>query len=256
MTNNNNIKNLLKSVLYEAQSVDLPITECPVCGKFGHPASIHQAKALDKENNQSVKEDTEEKEKDQFATRKPFKIHHHNPINQKGSLWKQLKKKWQIEGEIEPNCDDNNDNVDKKLLMEPGISESKAVASFARTQGTNSLSSPKEVVESLKLSTMHDSIEEAKLHKQTLENQGQISWINESPDGKVYVFWEIKEEIKPTMMSFLESLKSDLKKKQVFDKTAHIKALARTAIGQPKGKSVIKSKKDKPLKYKPRFDDF
>ena len=54
---------------------------------------------------------------------------------------------------------------------------------------------------------------------------------------------------------FFDRNVNEAKKPKKFDKQAHVKALSRAAMGQPPSKKVIVSKKDKPPKYKERFDE-
>lgn len=94
----------------ELKSTDQKLN-CAVCGDKhptkAHPQSIHTAKALSPENNAIKEAKINEK-------RTGIK---HEPINQKGSLWKQIKKKLQMEDEVDSEAKKDEDKIDSKEIQ-------------------------------------------------------------------------------------------------------------------------------------------
>lgn len=91
------LQNLIEEAkLFELEQATVPITHCAVCGKLGHPASAHTAKALSAENNIGEGENLDTQKTDYKPKRKMLK---HNPINQKGTWLQQLMRKMQMEDE-------------------------------------------------------------------------------------------------------------------------------------------------------------
>ena len=105
-----------------------------------------------------------------------------------------------------------------------------------------------EVDEMQKMSRSHDDPDSAERHRASLEKSGVKAWVNKGPDNKHNVFWQVKEG-EQVKEDFVVEGKSK-KKVKLFDKGAHVRAIARNVVGQiPKG-SVITTKKDRKPKHK------
>jgi hypothetical protein len=181
----------------------------------------------------------------------------HNPINQKGSLWQQFKKKLQLEDEADgddPSPDelqkaelgkktDGKEVLDElgeakkythKIWTGPVMAHDKKFIKGLHTHYPNVTSGTEHVY----VRTNHPAQHVA----DTLKHKMGISGF------KAHEFQtKTHSEHKPDPVTEAK------KKFQAFDQGKEVRAISRERIGQPKGKQIIKSKKLKPEKYKPNF---
>jgi hypothetical protein len=108
-----------------------------------------------------------------------------------------------------------------------------------------------EVDEMQKMSRSHDDPDSAERHRASLEKSGVKAWVNKGPDNKHNVFWQVKEGEQVKEDFVVEGKK---KKVKLFDKGAHVRAIARNVIGQiPKGSAIVAKKDRKKPKHKENY---
>jgi len=158
----------------------------------------------------------------------------HNPINQKGSLWKQFKKKLQMEDEDVPSPDE--------------------LAKASLCKQTNGKDVLDEIGEDASpMSRFND-----------LQKQGFMKLGRNTPKSKVQPKaiiscnackdWHREGQHTVDAATRKKNLQTEAKEPK-FDQGKEVRAIARERVGQPKSKKIIVSKKFKPEKYKPKFED-
>jgi hypothetical protein len=230
---------LLSGVLKEAAAFEkLDTTHCDICGKK-HPESCH----VSAPGAFAAEGDAEDFQAGQdnlvgMTERVGLK---HNPINQKGSVWTRIKKKLQIEDE-DPSPDELQkaglcSKTDGKEVLDE-LGEAERTGSFKKAYDRG-------FTRQQELHRLHGN--EATAAPEFHHHLMQIG----PKDAKQY------EHMKSHFLqgvSAASTLGEAKKFKKKYDMNAAVKAMARERVGQPKGRSVIVPKKNKPEKYKPNFN--
>jgi hypothetical protein len=260
------MEDLLKSILTEAQSfspkhtkhTENDLTACSVCGVKGHVPAKHFGKALSDENNQPVKEDFK-----QWADKR-----------QDERLKKTTKRQAELEKWREGTKDLKYSLPKKKKVNESSDVEPKVVGHFIQTHlpsgkehkgammdthlrelGVNGrLSTGEKVTKDHILN--HWNAQQPKNYKYRWMKEGEEEGpIKKCADcGKAHAA-NVPCAGKEVLLGTESEITESKKKQKKFDKTAHIKAIARNTIGQvPKGQVII-PKKDRKEKHRKNWMD-